>query len=64
MLHGSVATLELFGTNCAGEIAGNVAVLDEFAELIVVEIRETWDSLETIVENIFKIGPMKASACP
>ena len=47
--HGDMSTLQIFGTNCTGEIAGNVAVLDEFAELIVVEIRETWDSFETIV---------------
>ncbi len=49
MLHGSLATLELFGTNCAGEIAGHIAGLDEVAELIVVEVRETWDSFETII---------------
>jgi hypothetical protein len=55
MIHGSLATLQLFGTNCAGEIAGNVAVLDEVSELFVVEVRETWDSFETIVENIYKI---------
>jgi hypothetical protein len=44
MIQGDLATLQLFRTNCAGEIAGNVAGLDEVAELFVVEIRETWDS--------------------